>query len=947
MVSLVVASIFLKLSRNPSKRCIQLLHPCFASEDCLNFKLCFWTAGTSILGLKITLFLHESQLFPVLRRIMAQNAVDPDEQKAEKRVIFQCTTAELESDFKVSVSSGANRADNMKDGTTETYWQSALNADQEDYNRQHGDHFFVLEFADPTDVSEIGWYLDCERDQEYLPASVELYVELSSSIDKFEMKQSHQIPSDVTGFYNFPLKASSCKKVKILIKSVHNGNYEVRVRAIKLYSHQDSSLLEEMSKSKVEEQLQIQAFQLFQKLVKVLFSGLILNTDKGDESSDPTPPSVPELTRQGSSTELQQQVVGLLFGEKSRLNPGELSDLQRLVFELIFAELQKEISILGENKKLVRVSDGEFKLEEHQVPDNYVFELSSLVASLSTSGHGRKFISSPLLCEVLLCLFIPGTPRIQRTLIRIFGRVLPVTSPDNFSTIRIQMQSWKVCSSLIEFFLCCIASGLSVGYRGSDKKQISALTMKRWDVRFESGEVKALAKLIRTLFFAPKWNKAISSIITRSLLDSSHLLQSEVESGSREDLWILLSSLAVIGGDMNDEPLTEKWNFELPKNVVLDSGDGSTKVKVLAPNGQPKCIVVGDLIQCKAMVEFRQVLEKEQRSCRFCGTLLHDANLAPGSPSESLAIVCNSAPCLELRDLSCIKTLKCGHFCNGVKGEEECLPCLHSDCDQFSPDCKQDGDDLCNICWTENLYSQPSLLLKCGHIFHSGCARQLLQNRWNGPRITFGFRNCPLCKTAMSHPALKDLTDPIDVLYREVADKALVRLKYEHLEEHPDITVKGGNFFGDPLGFAMHKFAYYLCFKCGKPYYGGDYECAAAGAADFDPSELLCGSCSPILSEECPKHGKDFLEFKCRYCCSVAIWFCFGTTHFCEPCHNLHYELTQKPKDQLVPCPCRPKSNNSLPEPLDQTTCPLGISHPPHGEEFALGCGLCRNVKSF
>ena len=58
----------------------------------------------------------------------------------------------------------------------------------------------------------------------------------------------------------------------------------------------------------------------------------------------------------------------------------------------------------------------------------------------------------------------------------------------------------------------------------------------------------------------------------------------------------------------------------------------------------------------------------------------------------------------------------------------------------------------------------------------------------------------------------------------------------------------------------MHKFAYYLCFKCHKPYYGGDYECIAAGEQpNFDPSELLCGACSPIQAQDCPKHGKDYL----------------------------------------------------------------------------------------
>ena len=66
-------------------------------------------------------------------------------------------------------------------------------------------------------------------------------------------------------------------------------------------------------------------------------------------------------------------------------------------------------------------------------------------------------------------------------------------------------------------------------------------------------------------------------------------------------------------------------------------------------------------------------------------------------------------------------------------------------------------------------------------------------------------------------------------------------------------------------------FAYYLCFKCRKPYFGGERVCGEGGGA-FDPTELVCGGCSPWSGEiDCPKHGKDFIEFKCRFCCSVAV----------------------------------------------------------------------------
>ena len=79
-----------------------------------------------------------------------------------------------------------------------------------------------------------------------------------------------------------------------------------------------------------------------------------------------------------------------------------------------------------------------------------------------------------------------------------------------------------------------------------------------------------------------------------------------------------------------------------------------------------------------------------------------------------------------------------------------------------------------------------------------------------------------------------------------------------------------------------------------------------------------------------------------RYCCSVAVYFCFGTTHFCTPCHDDFVRLRSLSKDSLPQCPVGPKSTQL------EGTCPLGLDdHPATGEEFALGCGVCRNVQTF
>merc|ERR1712037_1035837 len=127
-----------------------------------------------------------------------------------------------------------------------------------------------------------------------------------------------------------------------------------------------------------------------------------------------------------------------------------------------------------------------------------------------------------------------------------------------------------------------------------------------------------------------------------------------------------------------------------------------------------------------------------------------------------------------------------------------------------------------------------------------------------GPRISFGFTNCPICKVRMAHPALNYLLDPVQALHEDVRKKALMRLEYEGLSKCEAVST-------------------------------GEARCDLdAGAGDaFNPEELVCGGCSDVSQAQmCPKHGTDYLEYKCRYCCSVAVFFCFGTTHFCNSCHD-------------------------------------------------------------
>ena len=115
--------------------------------------------------------------------------------------------------------------------------------------------------------------------------------------------------------------------------------------------------------------------------------------------------------------------------------------------------------------------------------------------------------------------------------------------------------------------------------------------------------------------------------------------------------------------------------------------------------------------------------------------------------------------------------------------------------------------------------------------------------------------------------------DPILSLYEDVKKKALMRLEYEGMSKCEAVVSEGARWFNDPAGeihsqdlaafdayllpyhntfyntgFAMDRYAYYVCFKCGKAYFGGEARCdlEAGGGDTFNPEELVCGGCSDV-----------------------------------------------------------------------------------------------------
>ena len=328
------------------------------------------------------------------------------------------------------------------------------------------------------------------------------------------------------------------------------------------------------------------------------------------------------------------------------------------------------------------------------------------------------------------------------------------------------------------------------------------------------------------------------------------------------------------------------------------------------------------------------------KKCRFCDTEIKGFNMGPDDD------VCNGAECRQRYMISCKKRIPCGHKCLGVNGEKSCPPCLDRECKQFGGQFDQDKDAYCPICYTEGLGSSPIIVTSCGHYMHYLCIKKRLETKWIGPKITFNHCLCPSCNKwfdVQSVPELQKMINENKQLYESIKEMALKRLKFEDLDKDPRLTDPNSPWFGKKVEFAMKRLSYYMCYVCKKPYFAGRRECGNDPNMNnddpnknYDPKDCVCGKDANLSGvagkTNCPKHGKDFIEYKCKFCCKIASWFCWGTTHFCEDCHKRQCNgdyVSKYPRDRLPRC--------------SKATCEVGGNHPPNGEEFALGCSICRN----
>jgi hypothetical protein len=206
------------------------------------------------------------------------------------------------------------------------------------------------------------------------------------------------------------------------------------------------------------------------------------------------------------------------------------------------------------------------------------------------------------------------------------------------------------------------------------------------------------------------------------------------------------------------------------------------------------------------------------------------------------------------------------------------------------------------------------LELSCGHVYHLACVRaQLEQARPKyHERLLFSGTRCAKCARFCDHPDLQHLTRSTDLLRAEVDRLVVEQLLVDHPEYRSILRDENGD-AGDIthtqnssrekerdhlVEQGRRSYAFYLCSSCQSPYFGGTVECAdgdrdgdgsGTGGNDLPPADRLCPSCSPpsqSIGCDDPLGHRGFHVWKCRYCCQPGRYVCYGTTHFCQDCHD-------------------------------------------------------------
>merc|ERR1719204_2883775 len=182
------------------------------------------------------------------------------------------------------------------------------------------------------------------------------------------------------------------------------------------------------------------------------------------------------------------------------------------------------------------------------------------------------------------------------------------------------------------------------------------------------------------------------------------------------------------------------------------------------------------------------------------------------------------------------------------------------------------------------------LQLGCGHTMCSACLGAQLQAGWPGPRMTFGYLHCGMCRAPLAHDSALDALQAHGELRNQVLEVATQQYITDGLYMKLCGTLGRRPQLEELDAQVEAKMAVYRCSDCRQPYCAGLVDCLATLDQEGGAQRFQCRECEwyaqPALRAACsdPEH-RDCAMFKCNSCCNVAVWHC-QSNRYCDRCHD-------------------------------------------------------------
>lgn len=109
---------------------------------------------------------------------------------------------------------------------------------------------------------------------------------------------------------------------------------------------------------------------------------------------------------------------------------------------------------------------------------------------------------------------------------------------------------------------------------------------------------------------------------------------------------------------------------------------------------------------------------------------------------------------------------------------------------------------------------------------------------------------------------------------------------------------------------------------------------------ELDPSQQ-CPKC--VVGRGftyCELHGDKYIDYKCIFCCQIALFNCGGNYFYCSHHHGDGGEHGGDCKGVVEDCPLGIEHLPNLPHEKNDD-----IFKDPHPKGFGLGCSVCREIK--